>query len=506
MSNALRKIADVHPKPLGKVALSKSRFCVGVQCVKALYLSVYERQLAAPVDAAQQKIFDQGTEVGFEARKRYPSGLLIDWDHRHQKEALQATKDAIAHNPTAIFEAAFTFHDTLVRIDILKNNGDGTWDLIEVKSSTELKDEHIPDIAIQRYVAEGAGLKITQAFLKHINRECIYPNLENLFVDVNCTDRVDMELKTVPDRIDQMLTALGSKAAPKVEIGPHCSAPHECGFKGHCWNHIPEHSVFELNGVWDKTKFELYRRGLVLIKNIPENEKVSRAKPQQIMAVRSEMPVTDSTGLKKFLDQIEYPISFFDFETLNPAIPQYEGLHPYSQYPFQFSCHIIDQKGAEPKHVEYLADGKKDPRPEIGEHLLKALGSCGTIIAYHAAFEKSRIEELANQFPSMRNALLALLPRFVDLKDAFSSHYYHPDFHGSFSLKDVLPVIVPSMTYDGMDVGNGGIAQVAYMKICSPNASVDETTKCRNDLLAYCKQDTLAMVKLWNELYRLAKG
>jgi len=495
------KVSPIKPASFG---LSKSRFCLGVQCLKALYLRVHEPDLAAPVDEAQQMIFDQGTEVGEEARKRYPGGELISVDHFHSDEALEATQKAILRDPPAIFEAAFAFHRTLVRIDILKNNGDGSWDIIEVKSSTDLKDEHIPDVAIQRYVAEKAGLKVARTYLKHINRECIYPNLEDLFLDVDCTERVQEEIKTVAQRIDEMLVTLESEAPPKKDIGPHCDTPYECAFKDKCWEHIPENSVFELNGVWDKTKFDLYHRGLIQIKDIPENEKVSRAKVQQLKAVRTGTPVTDLKGLRGFLETIQYPAYFLDFETINPAIPQYDGLRPYSQVTFQFSCHIIEIEGGEVEHVEYLAEGTGDPRPGLADALLKVLGKDGTIVAYNQSFEKTRIEELARCFPSMANDLRELLSRFIDLKDAFSKHYYHPDFHGSFSIKDVLPVLVPDMTYEGMGVSDGGGAQAVYLKLCHPNTPSEERAKCKKDLLDYCKQDTLAMVELLKRVQAIA--
>ena len=476
--------------------LSKSRYCTGVQCPKALYLKVHEPDLAAPVDAAKQMIFDQGTQVGIEARKRYPGGMLIDLDYRHSEEALKATEEALAHNPPAIFEAAFFYRNTLVRIDILKNNGNGTWDVIEVKSTVDLKDEHIPDIAVQRYVAEGAGLPINRTYLKHLSRECIFPNLENLFVDVDCTDAVFEHLASVQDRVDQLLIMLSQETEPKADIGPHCDAPYECDFKSKCWSHIPEHSVFELNGVWDKTKFEMYKKGTIRIVDIPEDQKVSRAKPQQLKAVRTNRPVSDIPGLRDFIQSFEYPLYFFDFETVNPAIPRYNGLRPYSQVPFQYSCHIIDQKGDKPKHVEYLADGSSDPRTEIAGRLISDLGTKGTILSYNQSFEKTRISELAKHLPSRTNELLALLTRFLDLKDAFSKYYYHPNFHGSLSIKDVLPVLVPTMTYSGMQVADGGGAQVAYLKICDVDTPPSEREAYRKFLLDYCRQDTLAMVEL----------
>jgi len=493
------------PAKVSKHRLSKSRFCTGVQCLKALYLQVHEPDLADEIDPAQQMIFDQGTEVGAEARKCYPGGILIDFDYLHSQDAIKATQEAIAKVPPAIFEAAFFFHNTLVRIDVLKNNGDGTWDIIEVKSTTSFKDEHIQDIAIQRYVAEGAGVKVSQVFLKHLNRDCVFPKLDNLFADVSCTDQVAKELETVPDRIQQMLSILEADREPKTEIGPHCDSPYECNFKAKCWAHIPKHSVFELNGVWDKTKFELYKRGILRIQDIPESEKVSRSKPQQLKAVRSNSPVIDANGLRDFLNALEYPIYFFDFETINPAIPKFSGLRPYSQVPFQYSCHIAESETGEITHIEYLADGSKDPRNEVAERLISDLGTSGTILAYNQSFEKTRIEELARQVSLHSDALLELLPRFIDLKDAFSKYFYHPDFHGSFSIKDVLPVLVPAMTYEGMDVSDGGGAQVAYLKLGDPTISTEERNTYRKHLLEYCRQDTLAMVELLMQLKVIAK-
>jgi hypothetical protein len=501
-ATALRRAELV--SDVGSFRLSKSKFCTGVQCLKALHFLIHAPELASPIDGAQQMIFDQGNEVGVEARRRYPGGILIDIDRREADAAVVATQEALAHSPAAIFEGAFFFHHTLVRPDILKNNGDGTWDLIEVKSSTERKPEHIFDLAIQRYVIEGGGLRIRNCFLKHLNRECVFPNLDNLFADTNCNEEVVKELVTIPARIEQMLGVLETAAAPATLIGPQCDSPYECRFKPQCWGHIPQHSIFELNGVWDKTKFELYARGIVSIRDIPEGEKVSRAKPAQLQAVRSDTPVADPKGLREFLSRLEYPLYFLDFETINPAIPQYVGTRPYTQIPFQYSCHVVDAPDAAPRHFEFLAEGQGDPRTDLAQGLVKVLGTQGTILAYNQSFEKTRIDELAKFFPSLHNELKALLPRFIDLKDAFAKHYYHPDFHGSFSIKDVLPVLVPSMSYAGLAVNNGGSAQVAYRQLGEPNLTPSQREKIRGDLLTYCRQDTLAMVELltWLRNYR----
>lgn len=488
-----------------KHSLSKSRFCAGVQCTKMLYFKVHEPELAPPVDPAKQMIFDQGTAVGIEARKRHPGGVLIQSDYLHSKEAIAETQVALLQDPPAIFEAALVFNHTLVRIDILVNNGDGSWDIVEVKSTTKLKDEHLPDLAIQRYVAEGSGLKVRSTWLRYLNRECVYPKMENLFSDADCTEQLKPLLSAIPEQIEKMLSALAADTAPKMKIGPHCSDPYDCDFKAQCWKDIPEHSVFELNGVWDKTKFELYERGIIRIVDIPEDEKVSRAKTAQLMAVRSGKPVIDHKGLSDFLNGIEFPIYFLDFETMNPAIPYHEGLRPYGQFPFQFSCHVLEADGGQVKHFEYLGDGGQDPRVDVAKGLVSGLGKKGTILVFNQSFEKTRIKEMADQMPSLSNELLALLPRFADLRDAFTKHYCHPDFHGSFSIKDILPVLVPSMTYEGLEVSDGGGAQVYYQKLGSVDTSEEERKKLIQALLQYCRQDTLAMVELLRKLKTIAQ-
>lgn len=502
----LTETGAVAQKSAHPLQLSKSRFCSGVQCSKKLYLEIHRPDLKLPIGESQQRLFDQGTEVGMEARKYYKDGLLIDADHRHPEDALAATAEALKEGHPVIFEAAFLYHSTLVRVDILQRNDDGSWDIIEVKSTTKLEDKHLPDLAIQRYVVEGWGLEVRRVLLKVLNRECRYPDLSNLFKDIDCTEKVNRFLPKVPEYVDSLLADLKKDEVPATEISPDCDKPYACQFKALCWQHIPEHSVFELHGAWPNTKFGLYRQDIVLIKDIPDGQKVSRAKAVQIESVKAGEAIIDKKGLKKFLGEFKYPLYFFDFESINPAIPRYDGMAPFDQLPFQYSCHIIDKKGAEPRHVEFLADGAGDCRREIAESVLKTLGTRGTIIAYYQSFEKNRIEDLADHLPSLANELRGLLPRFIDLMDAFTKHYYHPNFHGSFSIKEVLPALIPEMSYDGMPVHDGSSAQVAFEKLCSSEVPKEEKNQIRGELLSYCKQDTLAMVELWSVLKTIFFG
>ncbi|MEZ4752263.1 MAG: DUF2779 domain-containing protein, partial [Bdellovibrionota bacterium] len=430
-------------------------------------------------------------------------GILIDADYREPERALAQTKTAIESGTAVLFEAAFLYQKTLVRVDILVKNADGSWDLIEVKSSTQLKEEHLSDVAIQRYVLEGNGLRFNKTWVMHLNRACKYPKLENLFSKTDCTAAVEKRLSLVSDTVDKLTTALAAPHPPSVPIGPYCDSPRACAFKSTCWAGIPEHSVFELHGAWASTKFKLYSNGIVRISEIPVSQKVPRSKAEQLQAVRTGKPVLDATGLAAFLASMQYPIYFLDFETIGFAIPRHGGMAPYDQLPFQYSCHVLESPDGSLRHCEYLAEGNEDCREDLAKRLISDLGSMGTIVAFNQGFEKARLAEMAEFLPELSVAVEKVLGRFVDLKDAFTKYYYHPDFHGSFSLKEVLPALVPQMSYSGMSVSDGVSAQAAFAKLQEPSLSASQREEVRKGLLEYCKQDTLAMVELLRVLQDL---
>ncbi|MCB0406001.1 MAG: Dna2/Cas4 domain-containing protein, partial [Bdellovibrionales bacterium] len=245
---------------MSRLALSKSRYCLGERCPKALYLQTHEPELAAPLSEGALRTMEEGTLVGAEARKYFPSGVLIEADFREPEQALLETQRALERGASVLFEAAFVYKGTFVRVDILEKNGHA-WDLIEVKSSTQVKDEHVSDLAIQHFVLEGNAMRVQRTWLMHLNRECRYPRLQELFVKSDCTDRVKKRENSVGKNIEALTKMLGENMPPAVEIGPYCDSPRPCVFKAACWAHLPAHSVFELHGTWASTKFKLYERG-----------------------------------------------------------------------------------------------------------------------------------------------------------------------------------------------------------------------------------------------------
>ena len=322
--------------------LSKSKYLSAFQCEKKLWLEIHDREKATPIDEIQQAIFSQGHHVGELARDVYPGGTLIDSDYLDIPKGIEITQDVLAKKPPCVFEAFFQFNYVLVRPDIMINNGDGSWDFIEVKSSTTLKPENIRDVAIQAYVISGCGVKIRKSYLMHLSRECTYPDLNNLFELEDLTEQIKPFTQEMDNSLENLRIMLAEKQAPDISIGGHCTKPYNCHFREHCWQDVPEYSVFNIPGMYFDKKEELYENSIIKLEDVPADTSLNNKQKEFMDSFNSKAPVINEAGIKMELDKLQYPLYFLDFETFGPAVPRFDGLHPYEQYPFQYSCHIMD--------------------------------------------------------------------------------------------------------------------------------------------------------------------
>lgn len=484
--------------------LSKSRYLSGLQCHLRLWNSCFNRELASEVTPAQQALFNAGHEVGELATRLFPEGVLIREDHFHHEEAVQTTRN-ILQNPSVstIFEAAFLYHDVRIRVDILKRLDNGHWNMIEVKSSTSVKDIHLPDVAIQYYVLKASGLNINRAFLLLINNQYVYDgsnfDLENFFSFYDVTDEVLSIQNEIPSSIDEQHQMLSAADAPLVQPSRHCNTPFICEFWEYCTKDMPEHWIFDLYGVSQKKFDELTGMNVEDIKDIPDAFNLTELQGRMRKCVKNNETFI-SKRLHAQLTDVEYPVHFLDFETVNPAIPRYAHTSPYQVIPFQWSDHILYEDGSL-VHKEYLCDDDRDPREDFTRTLLHALGQKGTIFIY-TTYEKTIIERLAEYLPQYRDDLLRIPNRFKDLCAIIRHYFYHPGFHGSFSLKFVLPVLVPEMRYDTLSIKDGSHASFEYLRMIHPDTVSEEKEKIKEDLLVYCSQDTLAMVRIRDQLMK----
>ncbi|MDO8804003.1 MAG: DUF2779 domain-containing protein [Elusimicrobiota bacterium] len=484
--------------------ISKSQFMKGLQCHKHLWLYNYRKDLIPPVPEDVQVRFDEGHVVGALAREYFNGGKLVDCDYQQLPEAIKQTREFIESSTKIIYESTFVFNNVLVRADILKKNTDGTWDLIEVKSTTEVKDEHYPDVAIQKYVIEGAGLKINKAWLMHINNQFVKDgpiDPKGFFTKEDISAEVaDLKDETVQN-LEAFMEVLAAAKVPDIGIGRHCSSPYECEFSGHCWKDIPEYSIYDIPRLkWDK-KDALKDMGILRFRDVPEDFPLNDGQLLYLRVEKTGKAVIEKTEIAEFLGELTYPLYYIDFETIMPAVPLYEGSRPYQQIPFQLSLHIQAKPGAAVRHLEFLGDAKTDPRPGLARFMVDNIGPKGSLLAYNASFEASRIKELAETFPASEDALVRLVAQIKDLMKPFRSRaYVHPHFHGRYSIKKVLPALIPDMTYEGLAVANGGDAQLAYFNMISGKLTKAEMEQTAKDLKIYCGQDTLAMVKIVEHL------
>jgi hypothetical protein len=377
--------------------LSKSLFIRGLQCPKSLYLSKYHPELREEPDESQEALLQSGTDVGIYARQLFPSGVEIPYEEYNYLGQVEKTGAEIAKGTKTLYEATFSFDDIFIKADIL-NKGKVSWELYEVKSSTEVKDVYIDDIAIQYYVLTGSGLKISKASVVYINNEYTRNgdiDVNQLFTIEDITDRVIERVKTIPAGIETLRVAL-SGDMPVIDIGLQCSDPYECDFSTHCWQHIPENSVFDLRGR-GIDKFEYYHNGIVRLEDVPLNDLNDRQR-MQTEAFLEKKDYLNRDQVKGFLDSLWYPLCFFDFETIFPVIPRFDGTRPYQQVPFQYSLHLLQYEGAPLLHSEYLAQPRIDHRKELLQRLLDDIPGNACILAYNSSFEIMVLNNLSSQF------------------------------------------------------------------------------------------------------------
>ncbi|HUL02338.1 MAG TPA: DUF2779 domain-containing protein [Gemmatimonadales bacterium] len=451
--------------------------------------------------------FAAGKLVGELARTYVPGGELIGFRHYEVERKLEATQAALASGGPALYEASFATEGAYAVVDILeRGRREDTFTLIEVKSSTDVKPEHIPDVGIQAHVARRSGIAVERVEVMHLNRACRYPDLSNLFLRKDVTPQVEGFLPGVADEIARQQADLDGPL-PHVPIGDQCFTPYECPFMKRCWPQWPEDHVSTLY-VMRRRALELEAQGYHTLHDLPGDLKLSAIQARQVRAVQAGALVVEDS-LTEALAPFERSLAFLDFETVSPAIPVWNGCRPWDKVPVQFSVHAQQASGRGGyEHHAWLFDGPPgaDPRPEQAERLVAACAGADAIVAYNSSFERDCIRLLADGAPGLARELGMLELKLVDLLPVVRNHVYHPQFAGSFSLKSVLPALVPDLSYDDLAVKDGATATLALWRLLfEPEYFARrERERQRRALLAYCERDSWATVKLLDRLRALA--
>ena len=499
--------------------LSKSLYLNGLQCKKYLWLKIHNKEKLQKPDASLKAIFATGNKVGEEACKLFPGGKQITYDKTvHHSERIALTKKYIADGVETIYEATFEFDGVLVMVDILNRDSNNNFEIYEVKSSTwnskkNLKDieKYIKDVSIQYYVLNGCGYKISKASVTLLNGEYIrgtQENLNDLFIHKDVTKEVKSLQNKIPENLKSFRATLKVKnTEPNIDIGWHCKKPSLCFGFDYCWKqqrNIPEYSVFDIFPLTKKSKaLDLYQKGIVYIEDIPESLEVTKKQKNQInMTIKNQL-VIDKKEIKSFLSSLNYPLYYFDFEAYNQAIPKFMGLKPFQQIPFQYSLHIRNNLSEKIRHEEFLAQPEEDPRENLAKKLVSDIPKEASVLVFNASYEKSVLGKLAEHLPEHKEHLLNISNNIIDLAEPFKKkYYYHPEMKGKFSIKVLLPILVPEMSdeYDKLDlIKNGADAMQAFANL-STFSDPEEINKIRKSLIEYCKLDTYAMVKIHDKL------
>ncbi len=491
------------------IGLSKSKYCRGVQCPKMLWMDRHKPEEAE--DVLSESLMANGNRVGDVARGYFGEYDLVEYDSDKTVMAEKTVKFMKAGSGN-IAEASFLTDGLYCAVDILHRNGKG-YDIIEVKSSTEVKDIHIDDMAFQYYVLKQCGIDVRKVFLMHLNSDYIRHgelDLKELFVLEEFTAAVKGKYSEVEANIRTIRDYAGAKDEPERDIGTYCEAPYACAYHGYCARHIPEQSVFDVRRLKTGKKYEYYHQGIVTFEDIVRQQpKLSGKQWKQVeTAYYGRADEVDTAAIKEFLNELAYPLYHLDFETFQQAIPEYDGLSPYSQIPFQYSLHIEHADGTL-DHREFLAKEGADPRRAVAESLCKDIPKHACVLAYNRSFEQRVIQSLADCFPDLSKRLLAIKDSIHDLMVPFQKQYYYSRaMQGSYSIKYVLPALCPDdpgLDYQALEgVHNGSEASETFADM--PNHTPEEIRVMRNNLLRYCRLDTLAMVKVLEKLRESVKG
>lgn len=492
------------------MGLSKSRYTRGVQCPKMLWMDLHMLD-EFDESVMNQAVLDTGSMVGDLAMSYYGDFAEVPFDPSDWDGMAARTRELVEAGIPNVCEATFSFDGNLCMVDILRVEPDGVR-VVEVKSSTHVNDIYYHDMAYQVWVLTKCGMAVKNVSLMHLNGQYVREgelDLHQLFTVEDCTETVFGMLGDVEKNIDALRRTATQADEPEIGIGQQCKRPYECGYRGWCWRSIPKPSVFDLNRIQMRTALGLARKGIVSLDDIATANvaKSPRQRAQVECETRGLSEIVDAKKVAEFLDTLTFPLYFLDFETMQPAVPPFDGTRPYQQIPTQYSLHILRAPDAELEHREFLADAHGDPRRSVAEHLVADIPTDACTLAYNMGFEKGRIRELAGAFPDLAPHLLSIAENMRDLLDPFSKGWYYARaMGGSNSIKAVLPALFPGdpeLDYHALEgVHNGSEAMVAFEALAGMDD--EEAVVVREQLLRYCELDTLAMVRIWQRLREAA--
>lgn len=493
--------------------VSKTIFLEFLECPKNVWLKYNMPELAWQFTMSdfERHLAEQGNQVEKCARGLFPGGRKVA---STGQEACQETASFMAIKVPTIFQATFIVDGFIARNDMLSWNPEtDLWDIYEVKGTNSLKEggerDHIDDITFQTSVLKRANVSVGRCFIIHLNKEYILNgelNIEELFVKEDVTGKVLERLPTLENQMEEAKSYLSRWLEPAGNCGClYKTKRHHCTTFQYSNPHVPDYSVHDISRINENKLEWLIKDGIFAIEDIPPSLQLSPIQKNQVLAHIGQVPLVDKRKIKEILNWLTFPLYFFDYEAFGPAIPAFDGFWPYKHIPFQFSLHILDTPNAELRHIEFLHEELTDPSHKVAELLRQHLMPGWTVIAWQKSFESMVNKELALRLPQYSQIVDQFDDSLYDLQDIFSKqHYVHHWFRGKTSIKKVLPIISPELSYASLSIHEGGQAADAWWTMVSPDTDPAESQKIAKDLKEYCCLDTYAMYAIWKHLYELA--
>lgn len=488
--------------------LSKSNFMQFLRCSCELWLVKQRPDLVPSTDPALQRIFDEGNVVDRWAQKLFPGAVNVDG---FGMPAAVNTKKAIASGATALLQPTFMTSAISCRSDILVKNDDGTWDIYEVKSSTDVKEDHIIDVAFQRICIEEAGVRISRTSLVHVNNQYVRHgeiDPQQLFTKVDITHEVANAMPLAKKEIPRALAVLEWNKVPGMLHVASCTNPAECEFLSCYFSELKDDHVYSIATSLSKEKLTAFlERGLLKPEQVPADIMAELPDIKLPGAETEPTLLVDKETIKSELNSLQYPLYFLDYETFFPAVPIFDGYRPYQQMVFQYSVHVVREPNAEPEHYEYITEEMIDPAQGVAASLKNRIGDTGSVIVWNARFEASRNAEIGEHLPEFADFMASINNRMYDLMMVVKKGYYVDSrFGGSASIKKVLPVMCPELSYNDLAIHEGGTASASWATLTDPKTSPEAKEQLKKDMLAYCGLDTYAMIAIYRKFLDVVRS
>jgi hypothetical protein len=491
--------------------ISKTDYLEYTYCRKNLWLKKHKPELFEGIELSEfeKKIIEEGNLADKAARGLFPDGTLIEVIG---SRAVPLTQSVLQAGAKTVFQGGFLWDNFFVQADILHfNDALNGWELYEVKATNDVKREiphhHVNDLAFQKLVIEKTGLKIVNTGVIHLNSEYRLTgkiNYQNLFIIEQLFDEVVAAETLVSGQMEDVNTYLAGPEEPGCEC-LYRGRKAQCTTFAYSNPEVPEYSVHDINriGASKKLLTNWIDRGIYALEDIDNPEELTGSKLAQYTAYMTGKPLIDHAAIQNIFADFVFPMYFFDYEGYSSAIPRFRGFGAYEQVPFQYSLHILHADG-QLEHKEFLiTEPSNDLTTPLLERMRQDFGNTGTVISWYKSYESQRNDKLAELHPEHADFLQSLNDRMFDLMTIFSQDLYvDARFKGSASIKNVLPVLVPELTYKALHVQKGDQAVERWETMIDTKTSPADKAQIAKDLLEYCALDTLAMVKIYEFLKR----